>query len=79
MLPVNKILQNSQEITCDRVFFKYSFSLGVFFIKKGTSAQVFSCEVYEILEIPFYITPPAAASEMWKIIERKQTTKKFFI
>ena len=56
-----------------RIFFKYSCNLDVFFIKNGIPAQVFPCEVYEILGTPFYITPPATSSEMWKTIERKQT------
>ena len=56
-----------------RNFFKYSCSLDVFFIKKGIPAQVFPCEVYDILGTPFYITRPATSAEMWKTIERKQT------
>ena len=68
-----KILQNLQE---NRVFFEYSCSLDVFFLKKGTPAEVFSCEVYEILGKLFDITPTVTASEMWKTIERKHTRKK---
>ena len=58
------ILQNSQENTCDGVFFKCSCSLEVFFIIKGTPAQVFSSEVCEILGTSFYMTSPVTASEM---------------
>ena len=70
------VLKNFAKLTGKqlwRSFFKNSCSLDVFFIKKGIPAQVFPCEVYEILGTPFYITPPATSSGMRKTIERKQT------
>ena len=47
-----KILQNSQENTCDRVSF---LGLACNFIKKETLAQVFSCEFCEIVNNTFFI------------------------
>ena len=49
-----KILQNSQENTCE--------------FKKGTMAQVFSCEFFEISKNTFfYRIPPVAVSGMCKM------------
>ena len=70
------VLKNFAKLTGKQLWrsvFKYSCSLDVFFIKKGIPAQVFPCEVYDILGKPFYITRPATSAEMWKTIERKQT------
>ena len=67
VLPKNKafleISQNSQESTCARVSFSIKFE-AVYFIKKETLAQVFSCKLFKIYENIFsHRTPLVAASE----------------
>ena len=46
-----EISQNSQESTCARVSFLIKL---LFFLKKETLAQVFSCEFYEISKNTFF-------------------------
>ena len=61
-----KILQNSQENTCARVYFLPQPAT----LLKETLAQVFSCEFCEYL---FYRTPPSdcfpTISELWAAIQ----------
>ena len=64
------ISQNSLEKTCARVSFLIKLQAEVCnFIKKGTLAQVHSCEFYEISKNTFsYKTSPVAASACNKFI-----------
>ena len=60
-----KILINSQESTCARVFFfdKVASLRPVTLLKKETLAQVFSCEFIKIFKNTFFNrTPPMAVS-----------------
>ena len=58
-----KVSQNSQENTCARVSFLIKLQALGNFIKKGTLAQMISCEFCEIFKNAFfYRTPPVAAS-----------------
>ena len=51
-----EISQSSQENPCARASFLIKLQAEAYnFIKKGTLAQVFSCEFCEILRTPFYI------------------------
>ena len=60
-----KILEYSQESTCTGAFFNKA---GLkFFIKKKTSAQVFSCEYCEIFRKNFCYIKPVTAFDLTQL------------
>ena len=61
-----EILQNSQENTCARVAFLIKLQQACNFIKKETSAQVFSCEFCEISKNTFFHRTPPVVVSLWK-------------
>ena len=67
-----EISQNLQENACAKVSFLIKLKANVCnFIKKGTLAQVFSCEFCEISKNTFsYRTPLVTASKSWMSEQR---------
>ena len=64
--------QISQENTCDGVFFNKVLSLQAWnFIKKDSNTEVFSCEIWEIIQNAYFeehLRTTASGKFYWKIL-----------